>query len=463
PADWWSSTKSALGALCTQIDSNRVAAVSISNQRETFGLFHADGRAVRPGMVWLDERAIQQAEDLARTFGADRLHQISGKPVDAIVPVNRMIWLRENEPENFAVAKYSDVHGYLTHCLTGNWITSVASADPSGMLDIKTRTWSADILAAAGIPAQMMPDLARPGLPIGVVSGAAATATGLIAGTPVIAGGGDGQCAATGAGATEPSLAYMNLGTAIVAGIFSPEYGHDLAFRTETAVADDGYIFETVLKSGTFLIDWFAREIGGVSDENRARFLRDIEAEAAASPIGAGGIALLPFWQGSMTPHWDATARGVIVGLSGSSKRGDIYRALLEGLALDQAYALEKAMSAMGAKITGITAIGGGTASPLLLQIVADATNLPVSKADVAEASALGAAICAAKGAGWYPNLREAARAMGQQDLSVTQPIPANVARYAEFRRVYDDLWPSLSAWNRRLWAFTNNGEPASK
>ncbi|MGC1427424.1 MAG: FGGY-family carbohydrate kinase [Albidovulum sp.] len=464
PADWWTSTVSALTALCARIDSNRVAAVSISNQRETFGLFHADGRAVRPGIVWLDERAIVQAEELARTFGADRLRAISGKPVDAIVPVNRMIWLREYEPENFAAAtKYSDVHGYLTHCLTGNWITSVASADPSGMLDIKTRTWSGDILKAAGIPKQMMPDLARPGQPMGLVSKAAALATGLIAGTPVVAGGGDGQCAATGAGAVEPSLAYMNLGTAIVAGVYSPKYGHDLAFRTETAVADGGYIFETVLKTGTFLIDWFAREVAGVPDRDRGAFLHQIEQEAAASPIGAGGIAILPFWQGSMTPHWDATARGVIAGLSGSSKRGDLYRALLEGLALDQAYALEKAMGAMDAKITGITAIGGGTASTLLLQILADTTNLPVSKADVAEASALGAAMCAAKGAGWYPNLREAARAMGQQDLSVTQPIPANVARYAEFRQIYDDLWPTLSEWNRRLWTFANDPEPAQR
>lgn len=457
PQDWWSSTVSALNALCAQIDPQRVAALSISNQRETFALFHEDGRAVRPGTVWLDERAFRQTAELARIMGADRLHALSGKPVDVIVPVNRMVWLRENEPENYASAdRYGDVHAYLSHCLTGQWITSTASADPSGMLDIQAGVWSEEILQAAGIPVAMMPGLARVGHLIGHVTHESAKVTGLMVGTPLFAGGGDGQCAATGAGAIEPSLAYMNLGTAIVAGVYSPRYGHDLAFRTETAIADEGYIFETVLKAGTFLLDWFRREMAGVSDADRAAFLTAIEAAAAASPIGAGGMAVLPFWQSSMTPHWDSKARGVIAGLSGSTKRGDLYRALLEGLALDQAYALEKATEAMGARIKGITAIGGGTASPLLLQIVADTTNLPVSKADVTEASALGAAICAAKGAGWFDSLHAAAQAMGQRNLSVIHPIPANVARYAHLRKIYDDLWPVLSNWNSRLWAFAN-------
>jgi xylulokinase len=348
------------------------------------------------------------------------------------------------------------VHGYLTYKLTGEWVTSIASADPSGMLDIQNGVWSADLLEAANIPANIMPGLSVPGQLMGVVTKEAAEASGLIAGTPVICGGGDGQCAATGAGVVEPSLAYMNLGTAIVTGVYSPDYQHDLAFRTETAVAESGYIFETVLKSGTFLIDWFAREMAGVSDADRSAFLQEIESEAASSPIGAGGIAILPFWQGSMTPHWDSRARGVIAGLSGSTSRGDIYRALLEGLALDQAFALSKAMASTRGQLTGITAIGGGAASPLMLQIVADATDLPVYRADVVEASALGAAMCAAKGAGWYPTINDAVAGMGQPSSSVTQPISANVARYAQLREVYDDLWPTLSDWNSRLWSFAH-------
>ena len=457
PSDWWDSTISALKQITDQLDARRVAAISISNQRETFAVFARDGTPPRPGMVWLDERAITEAEKFGDLVGRDRIRGICGKPVDALVPINRMIWIKSHEPEIFAkIYKYSDVHGLLCNRLCGVWTTSTASADPSGMLDLQRKDWSTELLDLAGIPLSMMPDLVLPGEPVGNVTAEAARLTGLIKGTPVVAGGGDGQCAATGAGAIEEFFAYMNLGTAIVSGVYSPVYGHDQAFRTETAVSDEGYIFETVLKSGTFLIDWFARELGG-GGENPESVLKVLEAEASRSSIGANGIALLPFWQGSMTPHWDSKARGVITGISGSSKRGDIYRALLEGLALDQAFALEKAMDAMQGRISRIIAIGGGTASNLLLQIVADSCNVPVCKAKVAEASSLGAAMCAAKGAGWYSTIREAVKSMSPSDLTIIQPIKENVNRYREFRKIYDDLWPELKAWNIRLWDFANS------
>ncbi|MGQ0564678.1 MAG: xylulokinase [Gemmobacter sp.] len=457
PEDWWGSTKAALRQLTAQVDPTRIAALAISNQRETFGLFAADGTPVRPGTVWLDERATAQSDALAAAFGADRLRAISGKPADVILPINRMIWLQEHEPDAFAAARhYADVHCYLTFRLAGHWTTSRASADPSGMLDVQQGVWSGALLQAAGVPAHLMPALASPGEVIGRVTPRAAAETGLAAGTQIVAGGGDGQCAATGAGAVEPSVAYMNLGTAAVSGVYSAAYGHDQAFRTETAVADGGYIFETVLRAGTFLIDWFAREFADAATGDLAACLARLESEAAGSPIGAGGVIVLPFWQGSMTPHWDARARGIIAGLSGSSRRGDVYRALLEGIALDQAYALVRATGAFGGHIARIVAIGGGAASDLFCRIIADATGVPVARARVAEASALGAAMCAARGAAWYPTLRAAAQGMSQRDLSVIQPDPAGVARYRNLRAIYDDLWPTLSQWNARLWSFAH-------
>ena len=445
--------------MLAQVGPDRIAGAAISNQRETFGIFDEKGHPVRQGMVWLDERAMSQTEALADKVGRDRIHEISGKPADVVVPINRLVWLSENEPENMAkTAHYADVHCFLAHKLTGAWTTSIASADPSGMLELETGKWSGELLEAARVPPAIMPGLAKPAGHIGEVTSEAAADTGLVEKTPIFAGGGDGQCAACGAGVVAPSLAYMNLGTAIVAGVHSSGFGHDKAFRTMTAVSDSGYIFETVLKSGTFLVDWFSRVIGGVSDgEKKVELLRELEKEAQQSPIGAGGMAILPFWQGSMTPHWDAKARGIMAGLSGSTKRGDIYRAVLEGLALDQAYALEKAMASLGGKIERIIAIGGGAASSLLLQIIADSTDTDVCKAEVAEASALGAAMCAAKGVGWHPTLREASQAMCQKDLAETRPIPENVARYAQLREVYDDLWPTLAKWNEKLWEFANN------
>ena len=199
PEDWWGSTASALLDLCKQIDPGRIAGLAISNQRETFGAFAADGSSLRPGLVWLDDRARPQVKRFGETFGADRVHDISGKPLDMVPCLYRLIWLKENEPEMFARAdKFAEVHGYLCFRLTGKWTTSTASADPMGLLDMRSLDWSHEIFGAAGLPRGAMPALARPGEFIGEVSETAAAATGLPPGLPVFAGGGDGQCARHG-------------------------------------------------------------------------------------------------------------------------------------------------------------------------------------------------------------------------------------------------------------------------
>ena len=179
PNDWWRSTAEALKDVTAKVDPGRVAAVGISNQRETFGLFAEDGTALRPGIVWLDDRARAQQKRFGESFGAERVHAISGKPLDVIPCLYRMIWLREHEPAILdQAARIAEVHAYLTFRLTGRWSTSVASADPTGALDMRTRQWSSEILDAAGIDRAKMPPLEAPGMQTGEVTDGAAAATG---------------------------------------------------------------------------------------------------------------------------------------------------------------------------------------------------------------------------------------------------------------------------------------------
>ena len=460
PGDWWAAAAQALRHLVTQVEPARIAGLAIANQRETFAIFSADGEALRPGMTWLDDRAVAQQHRFGASFGAERVHAISGKPLDIIPCLYRVLWLKEHEPDLFGRAEIiADVHGYLAFRLTGRWVTSTASADPMGMLDMRRLDWSDDILAAAGVPRRMMLQLERPGALLGDITAAAATATGLMAGTPVFAGGGDGQCAGTGVGVLEPGRAYVNLGTAVVSGTYGTEYAYDPAFRTETAIAESGYIFETCLRAGTFLVDWLTREIYGIDPARRSEVLATLEAEASASPLGSGGVMLVPYWQGCMTPHWDSGARGVIAGLSGSTKRGHVFRALLEGIALDLAHATSRSVAATGVDIDHFVAIGGGASSDLWAQILADTAARPVQRSTAGEASSLGAAMAAAKGAGWFASLVEASRAMASVPVRTFEPDPGRVALYAELRAIHADLWPTLSAWNKRLRAFSE-GRP---
>jgi xylulokinase len=455
PAGWWGSTAQALKELTRKVDAARIAAIGISNQRETFSVFAEDGTALRPGMVWLDDRARAQQKRFGESFGAERIHAISGKPLDVIPCIYRMMWMAEHEPAILArAATIAEVHAYLAFQLTGHWVTSIASADPTGALDMKERTWSEEILGAAGIDRRKMPRLVAPGVQVGEVTASAAAATGLKPGTPVIAGGGDGQCAGAAAGVGTPGLAYVNLGTAVVSGSYGKDYAYDRAFRTEIAVADDGYIFETCMRSGTFLVDWLSRELFLADPAHRHDLLLKLESEAAASPVGAGGVMLVPYWQGCMTPHWDSAARGVIAGLSGSTRRGDIYRALMEGIALEQAICTNQAEAATHVKIDRYVAIGGGAASDLWGQIIADATARPVLRSTTVEASSLGAAMAAAKGCGWFPTLAAASAAMAGETTRTFEPDAKRSARYAELRAIYADLWPALSGWNARLAAF---------
>ena len=454
--DWWLSTAQALRQLSDQIDPQRIAAVAVSNQRETFCVFDKDGKPLMPGSIWLDERATAQTCSFAARHGAEKIRGISGKPVDVIVPLYRLVWIAENHPDIYGkIRHFADVNCYITRHLTGQWATSLASADPMGLIDMNARGWSQDLLEAAGIDATILPDLYAPGAVIGEITPQAAQATGLPAGIPVVAGGGDGQCAATGTGTVEAGIAYMNLGTALVAGCYASDYAHAQAFRTEIAVTDQGYIYETLLKAGTFLIDWMTQQMAQVKKEDQAAFLNALEKEARQSPIGAHGLVVLPYWQGSMTPNWDSGARGVIAGLSGSTQTGDIYRALLEGLALDTSLAFEKAREATGRRLNKVVAIGGGSSSDLFLSIMADALNVDVLQSDVREASSLGAAMAAAHGAGWYPSLSQASLSMKGEIVKTVKPDPARVARYRELRGHYEKLWPLLSEWNAGLRRFT--------
>ena len=452
--DWWAAARSAIQGLLSKVDERRIAAIAISNQRESFAQFDRDGKALRPGTLWLDERGRSEIDRLVKAVGHDELHRISGKPVDLTPCLYRCAWFQSHMPDMWGkTAMTAEVHGVLVHELTGEWVTSTASADPMGLIDMKAQDWSDTLLDAVGLSRSQLPRLVKPGEKIGPLTEKAAKATGLSPDVIVVAGGGDGQCAGTGANFFESGSAYLNLGTAVVSGSFGKTYAHDPAFRTMNAVVENGYVFESCQRTGTFLVNWLVEQLFNVEAGKNPQIFRTLESEAAQSPIGADGLALVPYWSGCMTPYWDPNARGIIAGLTASHRRGDVYRALLEGVALEQAMVSER-IANVTRPIDRFIAIGGGAASDLWCQIIADATGREVLRSTTVEASSLGAAIAAATGAGWHASVIEAARAMAGEVTRRFSPDSKARARYAELAAIYADLWPSLSKWNARMAAF---------
>ncbi len=453
--DWWTSLCSALQDLGRDIELARTAAVSIANQRETWVPVGADGEPLRPGMVWMDERGRPDVDLLETRLGRDRLLEITGKTPGPLPCLYSIHWMKREEPDLYRkTARFLDVHGYLTWHLTGDYRTSWASADPTALLDIEAKRYAPEILAALDVDENCFAEACRPGSVMGQVSEAAAFATGLPKGTPVVAGGGDGQAAGLGIGMLGPGRAYLNLGTASVSGVYGESYATDPAFRTMSSLSGEGYIFELCLITGTFLTNWLVEQLFEEDPKKNPLVYQALEAEAARLPIGADGLMLMPYWGGVMTPYWDADARGMMIGLSSEHGRGHFYRAMMEGIALDEAMGLAGIEQVTGQTIEELLTIGGGSKSDLWCRIVANATGKPVKRLATAEATSLGAGITAALGAGWFDNAEAAVAAMAGKVEDVIEPTPAASARYAELLDIYRRLYPSTKSILNDLTAF---------
>ena len=445
PADWWKATVTAICKACGQIDASRIAAMSITHQRETFACLDASGHALRPAILWLDTRATQEVAECDSAL----MHRITGKPPNTATSWYKLQWLRRHEARMLDSTRHvADVHGYLTQRLTGEWATSLGSIDALGVVDLETQTLHGGLVDSLGLTPGHFGALHPPGAVIAPLRADVADTLGLPAGLPVVAGLGDGQAAGLGVGITRPGIAYLNLGTGIVSGTFSAAYRTDQAFRTMIGGVPGTYLFETFFGGGTYNITWFVERFSGIApgpfglDISPERIL---EAAAADLPAGADGLLALPYLSGVLTPYWDSAARGVLFGLTGRHGKAHVYRAVLEGLALEQRLSTGRAEAAMGARTDQFLVMGGGSQSALWCQIIADVLRRPVRIAREAEATCLGAGMLAATGAGLFGSVAQAADAMSGTGR-VYDPNPATADRYDRIFEVYQGLYPALKA-----------------
>lgn len=442
PRDWQAALDDALSEIAAGIAPDRVAALCIGHQRETFALVDAGGAPLGPAILWLDERARPQVTELSRRIGRDRIRDISGKPPDPTPALYALAWLKEHRPGMLAEAAcVLDVQGYLARHLTGRFATAIPSADPLGLLDLAAGAWDADLVAAAGLREDQLPDLVAPGAVIGELTREAAKATGLPSGALVIAGGGDGQMGGLGVGAIDGRAAYLSLGSGIVCGVHCADYRVSDAFRTLASPTGQGVMLESVLRSGMQLAEWMARLTAGSSGPND---IARLDAAAAAIAPGCDGVTVLPYFAGVMNPYWDESARGAVIGLSLSHGPAHLYRAALEALALEQGVAVAALEQARGRPIESFIVSGGGIRSRVLPPVLAAALNRPLALSPVREAVAVGAGLLAAAGAGLHADLPRALAAMLRPPRDIVSPDPALVEIYAERLAAYRRLFPAL-------------------
>ena len=449
PTQWWSATREAVQQATRGIDSARFAAICVANQRETFVCLDADGVAVRPAILWLDSRAGAEVQE----FGSPAIHATTGKPPNTTPAFYKLLWLQKHEPQNMRKTRHIvDVHGYVTQRMTGLWATSLASADPLGLVDLATGAYDAGLLDVAGITLDQLSELVDPGTALGVLTADAATQLGLSAGLPVICGAGDGQAAALGADISRAGVAYINIGTGLVSGSYSETYRADRAYRVLTGPIPGTFSYELFVSAGTYLVNWFSetfvdQSVRETMHDGELELMLGAEAELVAP--GSEGLLVLPYWNGALTPYWDHLARGMIFGITGIHTRGHIYRAVLEGLCFELRLCLAQAEEVTTQRIDTFVAMGGGSKSELWCQLMADILGRSITVSAESETTCLGAGMLAAAGVGYFASIREASEKMSSlgrtfyPDATLT---PVYDERFMQYRQLYPLTRPLLPA-----------------
>lgn len=443
PEDWWRATCLAIRqALAnSKLTAKDIACVGFSGQMHGAVLLDERESVVRPALVWCDVRTEKQCRDLTKALGLQRLIQLTCNPALPNFTLTKILWVRENEPENWKrVRHFLLPKDYVRFRLTGERSTDVADASGTLLLDVAHRRWSQEMLDAAALDESLLPTVHESPEVCAKVSAQGAAECGLGAGTPVVAGAGDQAAGAVGMGIVSPGTVSATIGTSGVVFAATDRPALDTRGRIHTfchAIPGRWHVMGVTQAAGLSL-RWF-RDTFTIDSNGAPASYDRLTAEAAKIPAGADGLLWTPYLMGERTPHLDGSARGALVGLTASHTRGHVVRAILEGVAfsLRDTFTLFQEMSV---PVNSVRLGGGGARSPLWRQIQADVYGRSVELVAAEEGAAYGAALLAAVGAGVWPSV-DAACAAAVRVASRVEPQPSAVATlnvsYAAYRRIY--------------------------
>jgi xylulokinase len=443
-ADWWRAVRDSTRELLASsgVTAGNIAVVSFSGMMNGALAVDATGAPLRPAIIWADQRATAEAEFLARCCGMEQVYRRTGHRAGASYTAAKMLWIQRHQPELYShTHQFLQAKDYAVYKLSGVFATDYSDASSTNLFDLERRDWAVDMIEAVGLDSRRLPPVHPSSTVIGKVTSEAAAETGLLAGTPVVIGGGDGACATVGAGSVRPGDTYNYIGSSSWIAVTAEQPLYDLRMRTFTfAHLDPKLYFPTgTMQCAGGSYDWLERLLRG---EGQTRLYDEMSAAAASIEPGARGLLFLPYLIGERSPHWNPLARGVFVGLTMSHGRAEMARAVLEGVAFNLKMILD-AFLEQGAAIQAMRLIGGGARSALWRQILADVYGLPILRpALLAEATSLGAAIAGGVGVGLFPDFSVASRLVPVEEAE--RPNPANNQRYTALYTLFQQTYTVL-------------------
>ena len=458
PRDWWSATCESLRKLAGKgVDLGDVAALALDGSTHNAVLLDSAWQPVRRTIMWTDQRSTAECEALRSGGLAERIFSCCYQMPAPTWTLPQLMWLKAHEPEALTrTAHVLFVKDYVRYLLTGEAATDYIEAQGSLMWDMGKQDWDPELVLMAGLRPGQMPSIIAPTDIAGRVTPDAAAATGLTAGTPVICGSSDSAVEDYGAGAVEPGDMIIKLATAGNVNSMTAEahphpktltYGHIVPGMWYSVSATNAAALCMRWLRDAFYSDCDRMPSTTAGCNPKLNLYGRIDAEAALSPVGAGGVMFHPYLQGERCPYWDPNLRASFTGVSISSARGDFARALMEGVAfsLRDCY---RTLEEMQLPVKRIFLIGGGARSKLWSEIVANVFNCTVAVPTPADAS-FGAALLAGTGVGLFRDVKDAVARCLRVDRTIS-PDPATAATYKQlferYRAIHDALAPVYTA-----------------
>jgi xylulokinase len=442
PEDWWEGAKEVLTKVASE--AGEVAGLGLTGQMHGSVFLDGSDRVVRPALLWNDQRTQAQCDRITQAVGGERLISIAGNPALTGFQAPKILWLRDEEPENFGrVSRVLLPKDYVRLRLAGEYATDASDAAGTLLLDMRARDWSGEILDALEIPHEWMPEVYEGPENTGILRESVAAELGLPANIPVAAGGGDNAAAAVGTGIVGPGLVNSSVGTSGVLFAHTEEFKPDPSGRLHAfchAVPGAYHLMGVTLSAGGSL-SWWREALGGDYDE--------LVGAASNVPPGSEGLVFLPYLSGERTPHLDPRARGAFFGLTARHGVAHMTRAVMEGVVFSLRDSLE-IMRELDVPINDVRATGGGARSELWRQLQADIYGTLIRRTEADEGPAYGAALLAGVASGTYADVGEATSVVKLRE-EVTEPDPERSKVYEEYYKIYRSLYPATSSAMSRL------------
>lgn len=448
--DWWQAIIDSTKWITERVNPSEIAAVSFSGQMMGCLCVDRHGNPLHSSIIWADQRAQNEVKSIHENMTMQEYYKISGHRNSASTSLQKLMWIKNHEPDIYSnTYKFLNAKDYIVFCLTGVMATDFTDAGGTGALDISNMCWSSDIIDISGLDIDKFPKLEHSTCIAGGITEHAAKPTGLMPGTPVVMGGGDGCCATIGAGVISTGQAYCCVGSSawIILDTDKPFIDPQMRTFTFPGMIKGHYNACGTMQAAGISYNWMRDELCEgeklTANKEEISIYEILNQKIIQSPPGAKNLIFLPYLIGERSPRWNPNAKGAFIGLTTEHKHNDMLRSVVEGISLNLSVIKKIYTEKSDFKLNKITAIGGGMKSAIWQQILADVLDSEIIIPNhLEEATSLGAAVAAGVGIGALAGFESINKFLFP--IASIRPTKNNQKIYNHIYSLFNDCYEAL-------------------